>query len=109
VIEVTLLYGLHFSDVSALTKNERGYILGDFFTNSSGHPGLQKHCQQMAQGRSKLFKNLERKKMLTKFDTKNTGNKKKLLSTNALERRVVTKYDVCLETKNNLLSFFHRT
>jgi hypothetical protein len=28
-----------------LTKCGLGYILGDFFTNSSGHPGLQVHAK----------------------------------------------------------------
>jgi hypothetical protein len=35
-------FGATFSVISfalILAKNEFGYILGDFFTNSSGHPG----------------------------------------------------------------------
>jgi hypothetical protein len=35
------------SDVSILTKNRLGYIFGDCFKNSSGHPGrprLTQHC-----------------------------------------------------------------
>jgi hypothetical protein len=30
-------------DVLVLTKNGLGYILGDFFTDSSGHPGSRVH------------------------------------------------------------------
>jgi hypothetical protein len=42
IIEVAHIYGyfFHGQDYAlTLTKNELGYILGDFFTNSSGHPG----------------------------------------------------------------------
>jgi hypothetical protein len=34
-----LLFNKVFFDVMIWTKNGVGYILGDFFTNSSGHPG----------------------------------------------------------------------
>jgi hypothetical protein len=30
------------SDVLIVTKNGLGYILGDFFTNSPGHPGVSR-------------------------------------------------------------------
>jgi hypothetical protein len=36
-ILAAIFCGKHY--VSILTKNVLGYILGDFFKNSSGHPG----------------------------------------------------------------------
>jgi hypothetical protein len=43
ITELAHFFGLLFpqrtSYVFILTKNGLGYILGDFFTNSSGHPG----------------------------------------------------------------------
>jgi hypothetical protein len=37
--EVVRIYGLHFSTVLILTRNWLGYIFGNFFSKSSGHPG----------------------------------------------------------------------
>jgi hypothetical protein len=41
ISEIAQIYGLLFSQIICsvliLTKNGFGYILGDFFTNSSGH------------------------------------------------------------------------
>jgi hypothetical protein len=43
ITEAAQIWGLFFTNgkicVPILTKNGLGYILGDFFTNSSGHPG----------------------------------------------------------------------
>jgi hypothetical protein len=36
--------GRHFWDTNGMTKKELGRILGDFFTDSSGHPA----CPEMA-------------------------------------------------------------
>jgi hypothetical protein len=43
--KMTYMFGLLFSQLMIrieFFKNELGYILGTFFTNSSGHPGLPK-------------------------------------------------------------------
>jgi hypothetical protein len=45
--EVSQIFGLNFFLGKVLclnfAKNVLGYILGDFFTNSSGHPAVQLH------------------------------------------------------------------
>jgi hypothetical protein len=38
------------SYVFVLAKNGLGYILGDFFTNASGHPGKKQDCYLVREG-----------------------------------------------------------
>jgi hypothetical protein len=47
--EVALMFGTPFSTVKILTKNELGHVLGDFFTNLSGHPVFD--CDSQTKGR----------------------------------------------------------
>jgi hypothetical protein len=47
-VEVDQILGYFFHGISyglIMTKNELGYILGDFFANSSGHRELFGHSQ----------------------------------------------------------------
>jgi hypothetical protein len=58
ITQLAQMYWLLFTTVKSvlliLTKNELGYILGDFFTNSSGHPDHKRQLHRASLGTLQL-------------------------------------------------------